>query len=497
MFTRSQTAAGTISSAPPQNDRRWLMLIVLLLGQFMALLDVSIVNVAMPTIGRDLDASGASLQLVVAGYTVAYAMLLITGARLGAMFGRRTMYLWGTIGFTGSSLVCGLAPNTTTLVVFRFVQGAAAALLVPQILSVIQMRFEGKERARALSGYASVLALGSVLGMVLGGVIVNADIAGYTWRPIFFLNVPIGLLVVAMVPRLVPADAPRGGAKLDLAGLSIAVPAVFLVVLPLVLGHEESWPAWTFVCMAVGVLLAAVFVPVEQRVAARGGAPLMRLDVLRSPGLGAAMLTLTGSMIPYGGFLFVFALHMQYGLHFSALRAGLTFVPMSVVFGLVGFYWRRLPSSFQPLLGPVSLALCAVSYVGLGVAMHDGARNNVLLWVVLSVLGAGLGGGLSPLVAQSLSGVQPANAPDASGLVTTTMQLGQVIGVAAYGTLFLSKVGTYSPHDSGHSLAVSSFWMAAFALVGVVAGCFLTRSLLRARRAAAVAAAQRAATAAA
>ena len=230
------------AGAPP--GHRWLMLAVLLGGQFMALIDAFVVNVAMPSIGADLHASGAALQLVVGGYSAAYAMLLITGARLGDLYGRRRMYLLGVAVFTAASLACGLAPGSGLLILARCVQGAAAAVLVPQILSVIQMRFTGTARATALSAWGLVLATGAVVGVVLGGLLVSADLLGAGWRPVFLVNVPLGILVALLVPRVVPADPPRvrrtghGARRLDLRGLVIAAPAVCLIVLPLVLGRE-------------------------------------------------------------------------------------------------------------------------------------------------------------------------------------------------------------------------------------------------------------------
>src|SRR5579863_9094337 len=183
-----------------------LMLAVLLLGQFMCIIDVLVVNVAMPSIGASLHASGASLQLVVGGYTIAYAMLLITGARLGDRYGRRRVYQAGVITFTAASLACALAPNSQLLVAFRFAQGAGAAALVPQVFSLIQLRFTGPARARALSAYAAVLSAGAVAGLVLGGAVVSANLFGLGWRPIFGINVPLGIVLALAVPRLIPPD---------------------------------------------------------------------------------------------------------------------------------------------------------------------------------------------------------------------------------------------------------------------------------------------------
>jgi EmrB/QacA subfamily drug resistance transporter len=460
------------------------MLAVLLIGQFMALLDVTIVNVAMPTIGTDLGASGASLQLVVAGYTVSYAMLLITGARLGDLYGRRRVFLAGVLAFTLSSFVCGVAPGTAILVIARFVQGAAAAAMMPQIISVIQMRFSGQERAKALSAYSAVIASGFVIGQVLGGVLVSADLFGSGWRPVFLVNVPIGLAVAALVPRLVPADEVRGSRRLDVAGLAVAVPAVFLVVLPLVLGREEGWPLWAPVCIAAGLALVPLFVLVERRVAARGGDPLLKLDVLRAPGLPSALTAMSLTMTAYAGFLFSFALYLQAGLGDSALRAGLTFAPAAAAFGLFAFYWRKLPERVHHALAPAGLLVSAVTFVAIALELRNGTHGGPFLVVELIVFGAAMGSAFSPLVTNALVHVPLHEAPDASGLLTTSMQLFQVVGVATLGSLFLSLAGRTGPHAPGHAVSTVFGWTALLLMAGAVAALPLARVVARARRAA-------------
>jgi MFS family permease len=484
------TAGEATDALDGPGGRPWLTLAVLLLGQFMGLLDVFVVNVAMPAIGVDLHGSGASLQLVVGGYTVAYAMLLITGARLGDLYGRRRMYLLGAIVFTVASLVCGFAPNIVVLVVFRFVQGAGAAVMVPQIISVIQMLFTGKARATALSTYAVVLSSGAVFGLVFGGVLVSANLFGATWRPVFLINVPLGLCLALLVPRFVPPDEPRSTRRLDFRGLVVATLSVFLIVLPLILGHELGWPAWTFVSIAAGLLLAALFVQVERRVAARGGDPLLALDVLRSPGIASGIGTLACMAVTYGGLLFIFTLHLQDGLGYSALRTGLTYVPFSGTTGLAAYYWRKIPDRVQVLISPIALATCAVGYLSLAVAMRGGAGGGPLMWVALVVTGAGQGLTLSPVIAQSLVHVPLRRAADASGLLTTTLQLGSVAGVAIFGTVFLSLDKNAGAHPLAPSGKVSAtalsttlaYGLAVLAVIGIVAGTALSRNLLRARR---------------
>ena len=459
------------------------VLVLLLLGQFMGLVDVFIVNVAMPSIGRDFDASGAFLQLVVGGYIISYAMLLITGARLGDLYGRRQMYLMGVVVFTLMSAACALAPNATTLVIFRIAQGAGAAVMVPQIMSVIQMRFTGKARAQALSAYGAVLSTGAVAGLVLGGVLVNADLFDTSWRPVFMVNVPIGVALIALVPRLLPQDAPTQRRRLDLYGLAVAVPAVFLLVLPAVLGRELDWPAWTFVCIAAGVVLAVVFVQLERRIAARGGDPLLNFAVLRASGITVGMITLVCVQLTYGGFLFVFTVHLQAGLGETALRAGLTYLPMSITFGLTGFFWRKLPERLHPLLAPSGLALSAIAYGLVGIAMHDGGSGGWLMWAGTMLNGVGMGLSTSPLLTQSLVNVPMMQAADASGLLTTVVQLGQVAGIAIFGAIYLSLVehaGNHA-HVVGSAMSTTAVWILVVAALGVIPGTLLARILGRAR----------------
>ena len=456
-------AAVMINRPADVGTRRGPMLAVLLLGQFMALLDTSVVNVAMPTIGAGFHASGAWLQLVVGGYMVAYAMTLITGARLGDLYGRRRMYLIGVVLFTLASLACGLAPAILPLVLFRFAQGMAAAVMVPQIISVIQTHFAGPARAKALSAYGATLSAGQVAGLVVGGLLLAANLFGSQWRPIFLINVPVGILLAVLVPRLVPADQPTAARRLDLIGLAMSTCAVLLLVLPMVIGHELGWPRWTFVCFALGLVLAVVFVRFERRVAD----PLLNLDVLRARGLGAGIATLACTLLALAGFMFSFTLHLQNGLHESALRSALTWLPFAVTFGLVGFFWRSLPGRLHYLVVPAGLALCMLGYIGIGLTQ---AGAGSLVWPALVLAGAGMGLSASPLVTQSLVHVPLSRAADASGILTTTIQLSQVGGVAIFGTLYLS----------GGSLTTTSWFVALTAAIGIVAGSFLARNVRQA-----------------
>jgi MFS family permease len=477
------TSETTVAAGVAPDRGRWLMLVVLLCGQFMALLDVTVVNVAMPTLGRSLHASGAELQLVIAGYTVSYAMLLITGARLGDIVGRRRMFLLGIGGFTLASLTCGLAPDIGVLIAARFVQGAAAAAMMPQIMTVIQLRFSGAARARALSAYTAILSSGFVAGQVIGGVLVTANLFGASWRPVFLVNVPIGLAVLALLPRVMPADAPGRTRRLDLPGLLVAVPAVCLVVLPLMLGHQENWPAWSLACIGGGLALVPVFLFVERRVAARGGQPLLSLSVFRAPGLLPGLATMTLLMVTYGGFLFSFAIHLQAGLGDSALRAGLACAPCAAAFGLCGYFWRRLPAVWHPYLTVCGAAVAAAGYALVALVLRGGGSGGAWLQVFLVTVGAFLAVAFSPLVTQALVRVPPHQAADASGLLTTAMQLSQAVGVAVFGSLFLTVDGSAAARaaevsvTSGHALFVTLAWIAVTLACGAAVAVPLARTV--------------------
>lgn len=272
---RGPVGAGGARAAGPRSG---LLLATILVGQFMALLDVFIVNVAAPTIRTDLHASGAGLQLVIAGYTIAYAVLLITGARLGDLLGHRRLFMTGLAVFTVASLACGLAQNTGELIGFRFVQGAGSALMIPQVLSLLQLNFTGEARTKAMSVYSAVVASGAALGQSLGGVLVSADLFGTGWRPVFLVNVPIGLALLVLAPKVLPADvrsAPERRRGLDLPGLIVLAAAVTLFTVPLVLGQEEGWPVWGWVCLGLSAAAFWVFTVIEGRLARRGGAPLV------------------------------------------------------------------------------------------------------------------------------------------------------------------------------------------------------------------------------
>ena len=443
----------------------------------MAVLDASVVNVAAPAIHADLHASGAGLQLVIAGYVITYAVLLVTGARLGDIVGHRRMFLAGLALFTLASLGCGLATSTGMLIALRFIQGAGAAAMIPQVLSLIQRTFTGTSRGGAMRLYAAVIAGGAVAGQIVGGLLVTANLFGSGWRAVFLINVPIGVALLATGARLLPHGAADRGRGLDPAGLALLTPAAVALVLPLVLGQPEHWPAWGWICLGASVVLFGLFAIVERRVEARGGSPLIPGRVLGLPGVTMGVAALFVTMAVFGGFFFALALHLQGGLGNTPLRAGLTFAPSAAAFALVSLNWQRLPRRWHGALIIAGFAAYAAGLLCAAGLLQGGGTGGVLLYLALALTGAGMAAAFSPLMTAVLMRVPVADAADATGVVVTVNQLAIVIGVATFGTLYLNQAGQLPSGLAGHAaftllsahaVAVTFVALAAAALAGGV-----------------------------
>jgi MFS family permease len=333
------------------------LLAVLLIAPFMAQADATIANVATPSISAELGASGAELELVIGGYLVAFAVLLITGARLGQTHGYRHMFLAGIAVFTGASALSGLAPTPAVLIAARVLQGAGAALMFPQTLTGIQLAFTGPARVRAIGLYAIALSAGAVSGQLLGGALISADLLGSGWRAIFLVNVPIGLVALVAGARRLPADDHRASRRIDLRGVAALSVAVLLVVLPLVLGRADGWPAWTWVCFAASVPALALFVATQ-----RGRAePLLNLHALAPRPVAFGLAAVAAATATYYALLFTLALYLQQGLGRSPLVSGLTLVSWVAAFGLAGQIVRRVPERRRPVVAPAGCLLLAAA----------------------------------------------------------------------------------------------------------------------------------------
>ncbi|MDI5982735.1 MFS transporter [Amycolatopsis magusensis] len=424
--------------------RRWLGLFFLLLAGAMDLVDSTVVNIAVPSIERDFGGGYAAMQWIVAGYAIAFALTLITGARLGDIFGRKRVFLVGTAGFVLASLLCGMAPDAGTLIAARLLQGVLAGAMVPQVLSIMTVLFEPKDRGRAFALFATVATVATVGGPPLGAFLTDADLFGLGWRSVFLVNLPLGALAFAGVLLLVPESKAARGLRLDWPGMGLATLAMFLLLFPLVQGRDAGWPLWTFLSLAAAVVVLLVFVVHERRRTAEDDSPLVDLRLFASrafTGGLAIYLVFMGGIIAY---YFVFMVYLQTGLGFSVLRAGLMILPFAIgaPFGaglavpLTAKIGRRVL-----YLGSVLLALAMA-----GVLVTVGrAAPDLSVWQLTPALlagGIGMGMVVTPLFDFVLSEVPPEQAGSASGVLNAVQQVGAAVGVAAIGVVFFAVAGS-------------------------------------------------------
>jgi hypothetical protein len=439
---------------------------ILLAGAFMPIMDFFITNVALPSISTSLHASGAELELVIAGYGVAYAALLVLGGRLGDRYGRHRVFHSALVGFTLASLACGLAPSAGFLIGARVVQGAAAALLIPQVLATFHHTLEGERKARALALYGATSGIAAVVGQIVGGLLVSADIAGTTWRPIFLVNVPVGVIVLLVAARIVPATRSPHPVGIDLPGTVGFAATLTALLAPLAEGHSLGWPWWTWLLLAIAVVLGVTTFSVEKRAEARGEVPLLPPSLLKLPSMSRGLIMVLVFSMGFGAFMFVFALTVQDGLGNDALRGGLTVVPMAALFLAGSLLAPRLISRF----GRAALSAGAiVQLAGLAWLVADmvtGWPHVSLLSMAgpLALVGAGQSMLFAGLFRSVLADVPAHLGGIGSGALITLQQSGLALGVATLGTLYL----VLRPHGYPHAFAaVEYIQMGIVALLAV------------------------------
>ena len=446
MTSDTQILAPPATTADTADPRRWLTLVILLLAAFMNLLDVSIVNIAIPSIQRNLHASYADVQWALAGYTLAYALVLISGGRLGDIYGRKRLFLIGVIGFTIMSALCGAAQSPGMLIACRVVQGAMGAIMVPQVLAVIQVIFPPAERIKALAGFGVTAGLGTVSGPLIGGLLIQHNLFGLDWRPIFLINVPVGVIAVAAAAVLVHESRAPSPPKLDPAGVGLITAALLLLLFPLVQGRQLGWPTWTFVSMAASVPVFALFVWYEQVKSRRDGSPLVPLRLFRDRGFSAGMAIAVTFFLGIASYGLVLTLFLQLGLGFTPLHAGLTFLPFSLGLLVSSGAAARLAPRFGRGVTMAGALIIAAGMAGLiATTNHYGAA--VTTWDLVPGLvaaGLGLGAVIAPLADIVLARVPRQDAGSASGVFNTGLQLGNSIGIALIGVIFFGLLGSQS-----------------------------------------------------
>lgn len=374
------------------------------------------------------------------------------------------MYALGLGLFTAASAACGLAPTAGFLVAGRVIQGAAAALLVPQILGIINTIYTGERRAKAFTAYGMAIGFGAVFGQLIGGLLIRLDLAGLGWRSIFLINVPIGLAAVVLAGRLVPESRAWNAARIDLVGTVLVALGLVAIVLPLVEGQQQRWPAWTFACLAASVPLLGAFVLYQRRLTARNGSPLMNLALFRERAFSAGVATNLVFQTMMASFFLVLALYLQDGRGLSALESGLIFLPLGVGYFVASGWSGKVAARLGRHVVTLGSLVVSGGYLLIALAAHDGIG-----WLVpgLAIAGAGMGFVIPPMPSIVLARVKPQHAAAASGVMSTAQQAGNAIGVAVIGVVFYHALGGGSyPHAFGAGLEVmAAIGLAVAALV--------------------------------
>ena len=426
----------------PASGLPWPALAVLLLGFSLSVTDFFIVNVALPTMGRDLHAGDASLELVVSSYGLAYALLLVLGGRLGDSYGRRRLFTAGMAGFTLCSLLCGLAPSILTLICARVLQGAAAAMMVPQVLATFHASLDEHGRARAIGLYGATAGMSMIAGQALGGLIVAANVAGSGWRAIFLVNVPVGIAGLALLRR-VPETRSEHPAPIDRPGTVLLTATLLCLLVPLTEGHSLGWPWWSWACLGVTPLFALAFARKELALEARGLMPLVPPSIVRMRSVRRGICLALPFFVSFGGFMFVYAIVSQDGLHLRPFVAGVALMPYAAAFFVTSLQTPRLLRRFGNHLMAIGAGTQGVGFAGLALALLAEQRHPS--WLVFGALFVVIGAGqallIAPVFRLILSEVPTHLAGAGTGMLTTLQQGSLAMGVAVLGTLDLELVG--------------------------------------------------------
>ena len=441
---------------------------VLMVATFMDLMDSTITNVALPTIGKNLGATPEQLEWTVAGYVIAFATLLITGGRLGDIFGHRRIFVIGIVGFTLASLGAALSQTGDLLVAARVLQGGFAGIMMPQVLSSVQVMFAPEERAPVLGIIGSLSALGAVGGLILGGWLVTADLLGMGWRSIFLVNVPIGVVLVVAALLFVPRSRSEHPLRPDLVGVLLGGVGVFLVVFPLTDGRAAGWAWWIWAMLITSPFVIAAFVWQQGRMLKAHKAPLLPLPLFRDRGFASGQLVQVLSSIGNGGYVLILLYYVQSALGFTALAAGLTFLPFalgSMAAAPLAILATKRIGKWAVLLGGLVQA-AALTWVMWTIWTAGAALTGWDVTVPLTLVGAGMMTLIMPLTSITLESVPTPDAGAASGTLTTFGQIGMVLGVALAGSVFF---GILQDTADARDAVTTALWVpiVAYGLAGL------------------------------
>ena len=432
-------------------EYKWLVLTVVLVAEMMDLLDATIVNVAGPTLADKLSASNTDLQWVIGGYALALGSGLILGGRLGDRFGRRNMFIFGLIGFTLASLACALAPTVALLIIFRFAQGFIGAILLPQGFGLIRESFPPQEFGKAFAAYGPAFGLGGILGPIIGGFLIEADIAGLGWRAVFLVNLPIGIVATLLSIKYLPKSEADKTVKIDLLGAFLVVLASGMLVYPIIKGQEAGWPLWTYLMLVGSLVVFYVFTRIEKVTIKRGGSPLIdpRIFQKRDYNFGLAGLGLY--FAGFTGVYLILTLFLQFGERFSASDAALGNIPIALGAAIGGtisgaFLSDKIGGRYTLQIGAV---IQLVGVVLLWVSLPSLADFSI--WqIVPALVVSGIGTGMiaAPIFDTILSTVEGNLSGSASGVLSAVQSVSSSLGVAIFGTVFFNYL-TIGEADAG------------------------------------------------
>jgi EmrB/QacA subfamily drug resistance transporter len=435
-------AAPTHPPEPVLDPARWRALAVLLLALFMVLLDTSIVTNGLATIQRDLGASSAQVQFVLTGYAVAYGVLLITGGRLGDLYGRRRLFLLGLAGFTLTSALCGLAWSPVSLILFRVLEGLTAALLFPQVASFIQVLFPAAERPRAFGLQGAIIGLGVIAGPLLGGLLIDANLFGSLWRPIFLVNVPVGIIALVWASRVLGESRASQARGLDVPGVALLSLALVFLIYPVIEGRDQGWPGWLLTMLGMSFVVLGLFVFYQRRLMSNGQTPLVQLSMFseRSFAVGAVItFVFQSSVLSY---FVAMSLFFQAGLGYGPTQAALLLVSYQISIAVASLLSARLAARLGRSVLTLGTVLLIVGLSASLLILHATALHYQGYELIPALIVSGLGFGcvVAPLQTVVLSRISPVYAGSASGVLATVQQVGSALGVAIIGVLLFGQL---------------------------------------------------------
>ncbi|MBX4892988.1 MFS transporter (plasmid) [Rhizobium bangladeshense] len=421
------------------DPRRWAALVILLVGAFLPPLDFFIVNVALPSIREDFQASASTMQLIISGYATSYAVMLITGGRMGDLYGRRNVFLSGMAAFAAASAVCGLAWSPSVLIAGRVLQGFAAAIMAPQALASINAIFPDHEKSKALSFYALTFGVASMVGLFLGGALIALDIYGLGWRSIFLINLPVIAIAAPLAFFILRETRSEHPSKLDLGGALLIALALFALIAPLIEGREQGWPVWLLLMLATSPLLFLLFWRHERHLEAAGGDPILAPSLLDVPGLRRGLIAAL-FFYALAAFWLVFSVYEQSGLGRTPFGAGLAILPAAVGFIIGPFASERILRVFGRHSAAVGMGLQSVGLFATAALISSGHAQ--FLFLALFLIGMGQGIALPNLLKSVVQRVDRRQSGLASGLVNSMLQIGGAFAVAIVGGLFFAILGS-------------------------------------------------------